>query len=249
MKTYYVDVDGTLCNTKGNDYVHSAPDDRCRVIIDKVNALYDAGHQIIIWTARGMGSGINHFDLTRHQLRDWGVKYHELHMGKPSFDIIIDDKAMRPDELIQAQEDMEALVERSNLINRRYLWIIPLAILMFLFISSSVYAYTVGTGQNIFTVGTLQNIFTVGTDTTPSPSYVIDEFTGLRAVVSVTPLLLWIICMIVGPLSLFANVYRVWKGQEIKLNYLIISVLSIMIGTIAFLVVLGLFDNLLGLTR
>ena len=33
------------------------------------------------------------YELTVKQLKDWNVKYHKLIMGKPSFDIIIDDKA------------------------------------------------------------------------------------------------------------------------------------------------------------
>ena len=38
------------------------------------------------------------FDLTKQQLDDWGVKYHELIMGKPHADFFIDDKAW-PDKV------------------------------------------------------------------------------------------------------------------------------------------------------
>ena len=38
------------------------------------------------------------FDLTKQQLDDWGVKYHELIMGKPHADYFIDDKAW-PDKV------------------------------------------------------------------------------------------------------------------------------------------------------
>ena len=27
------------------------------------------------------------------QLKNWGLNFHELHMGKPSYDILVDDKA------------------------------------------------------------------------------------------------------------------------------------------------------------
>ena len=97
--TYVFDIDGTICNTKDGDYENSEPyPDR----IEIVNKLYDAGHRIIFQTARGMGRSNNSFayaheafyDLTRSQLIEWGVKFHELFLGKPAGDIYIDDKAM-----------------------------------------------------------------------------------------------------------------------------------------------------------
>ena len=33
-------------------------------------------------------------DLTKKQLKEWGVKYHDLFLGKPSGDIYIDDKGV-----------------------------------------------------------------------------------------------------------------------------------------------------------
>ena len=34
-------------------------------------------------------------NITKKQLKDWGVKYHRLFMGKPTGDYYIDDKAIR----------------------------------------------------------------------------------------------------------------------------------------------------------
>jgi len=34
------------------------------------------------------------YKLTENQLKIWGVKYHELIFGKPSFDVVIDDKSI-----------------------------------------------------------------------------------------------------------------------------------------------------------
>ena len=34
------------------------------------------------------------YSLTKNQLKKWGIKHHYLIMGKPSFDILIDDKAI-----------------------------------------------------------------------------------------------------------------------------------------------------------
>ena len=36
---------------------------------------------------------IDHSELTQSQLKKWGLKYHELHFGKPDADFYIDDKA------------------------------------------------------------------------------------------------------------------------------------------------------------
>ena len=33
------------------------------------------------------------YKFTRGQLKKWGLKYHKLIMGKPSYDILFDDKA------------------------------------------------------------------------------------------------------------------------------------------------------------
>jgi dTDP-glucose 4,6-dehydratase len=62
--------------------------------ISKVNALYEAGSNILIYTARGTVTGIDWRPLTEKQLAEWGVKYHELRLGKPFADIYIDDRAM-----------------------------------------------------------------------------------------------------------------------------------------------------------
>ena len=97
MKTYCFDLDETLCNTFNKDYKNSTP---ITEMIDRVNYLYEQGNIIKIFTARGMGkfSGdidkVNdvYYELTKNQLDNWGVRYHELHLGKQSFDYFIDDK-------------------------------------------------------------------------------------------------------------------------------------------------------------
>lgn len=87
---YIVDIDGTICNTYKGDYVNSKP-----LIgrIAKINSLYDSGHTIVYWTARGSNSGLDWRELTERQLNQWGCKYHMLQMNKPVYDIWIDDKA------------------------------------------------------------------------------------------------------------------------------------------------------------
>ena len=93
----YVDIDNTICHTIGSDYKNSEPRQKQ---IDKINKLYDTGHEIIYWTARGGHSGINWDELTKMQLHIWGCKYHRIEtLKKPSWDMLIDDKTMRIEEM------------------------------------------------------------------------------------------------------------------------------------------------------
>jgi hypothetical protein len=86
----YIDIDDTICRLETPmDYKSAFPIPKA---VKKVNALYDEGHMIIFWTARGTVSGIDHTQLTKQQLNQWGVKFHQLKMGKPAYDLFIDDK-------------------------------------------------------------------------------------------------------------------------------------------------------------
>lgn len=91
MSTYLIDIDQTICTTPGDaDYPCSVP---IRENIERANALYDSGHTVIYWTARGTVTGKDWSELTERQLDEWGVKRHELRMGKPHYDVLICDKA------------------------------------------------------------------------------------------------------------------------------------------------------------
>jgi len=95
----YVDIDETICNTEesknnARDYSFSEP---IKENIEKINRLYDEGHRIIYWTARGTLTGIDWMDVTKEQFEKWGVKHHEVHMGKPYYDLFICDKAINSD--------------------------------------------------------------------------------------------------------------------------------------------------------
>ena len=37
-------------------------------------------------------SGLDWTDVTMKQFEEWGVKYHQLKMKKPAYDLFIDDK-------------------------------------------------------------------------------------------------------------------------------------------------------------
>ena len=65
-----------------------------------INSLYEQKFKILIFTARYMGRNSDNifkakkegYRFTKKQLKNWGIKYHKLIFGKPSFDLIIDDK-------------------------------------------------------------------------------------------------------------------------------------------------------------
>ena len=91
-KRLVFDLDGVLAKlVSDNSYELSQPDAE---MIDIVNRLYDVGNYIIIHTARGVTTGIDWRSTTERQLRDWGVRYHELYFNKPAADFYIDDRSL-----------------------------------------------------------------------------------------------------------------------------------------------------------
>lgn len=102
---YCIDIDETLCHSIEDDYAHSMP---CAEAIMKVNKLYDEGHIIKLFTGRGSWDNYDWREFTKKQLQQWGVKYHELIMGKPHADVFIDDKAINAgDWLNKAPEEIK----------------------------------------------------------------------------------------------------------------------------------------------
>ena len=105
--TYVFDIDGTICENfikyEGLGYRDAKP---YLNRIKEINRLYDEGHTIIMFTARGMGRSRNNqhaayslfYKLTVEQLKTWKVKYHELFLGKPAGDFYIDDKGLRDED-------------------------------------------------------------------------------------------------------------------------------------------------------
>ena len=72
-------------------------------IVDNfLNQLYEEGHTIKLFTARGAQTGIDWREITEEKLAEWGVKYHELLMTKPHADIFIDDKAINADDWMKS---------------------------------------------------------------------------------------------------------------------------------------------------
>ena len=90
MKTYVVDIDGTICTNTYGEYNDAKPLDSR---INFFNKLFECGHIVNYFTARGSTTSIDWREVTEIQLKEWGVKYNELIMGKPHGDVFIDDKA------------------------------------------------------------------------------------------------------------------------------------------------------------
>ncbi len=95
---YCFDLDGTLCSDTDGDYPNATPN---LEVISKLNELYDAGHTITVYTARGATTGLDWHELTKTQLRDWNVKHHKLIMGKPGGDVYIDDECIHVSDFMQ----------------------------------------------------------------------------------------------------------------------------------------------------
>jgi uncharacterized HAD superfamily protein len=106
-KIYVIDIDGTICDKdvcrEDGNYETSIPK---KNRITKINELYDEGHIIKYFTARGMGrhkdsrvlAHKDMYDLTYNQLKSWGCKFHHLIMGKPAGDVYIDDKGINDND-------------------------------------------------------------------------------------------------------------------------------------------------------
>ena len=106
QKTIAFDLDDVLCYRLNqfeelgpSKYSYCVPNDE---MIKLANSLYDEGHKIVIYTARGMSQFNGNvteiysqlYTRTLKHLDEWGLKYHQLIMGKIHYDVLIDDKAV-----------------------------------------------------------------------------------------------------------------------------------------------------------
>ena len=106
QKKALVDIDETISFYPGiRQYDKAEP---ILENIAKINQLVEDGWYITYWTARGSVSKQDYFTYTQDQLKSWGCKFHDLIVGysedgsrptKPHFDMVIDDKAKRIEEI------------------------------------------------------------------------------------------------------------------------------------------------------
>jgi hypothetical protein len=110
------DIDDCLCRRMGDKehlgvekYKHCIPIPH---MIDIVNEVYDNGYEVVLYTARGMTQFKgdvddvykNLYQLTFDQMVEFGVKFHKLVMGKMHYDMLIDDKALNSDHIVEADD-------------------------------------------------------------------------------------------------------------------------------------------------
>lgn len=93
------DIDNTICKTNKSEYSKSSP---IKKNIKTINELYKKGHVIKIFTSRYMGrtnSDVKKtnklgYKKTYNQLKRWKLNFNELILGKPRYDVFVDDKSI-----------------------------------------------------------------------------------------------------------------------------------------------------------
>jgi len=110
MNTMIFDIDGTICPIKKKDqkYEDLVP---YEVMINKIKELKDIGFKIVLYTSRNMKTYNGDLEkilkytkpIVEKWLDKWKIPYDKLLIGKPwpgEFGFYVDDRAIRPNELI-----------------------------------------------------------------------------------------------------------------------------------------------------
>ena len=117
MKTYCIDIDGTITEPHDGSPWDAIPR---RDRIQKVNKLYEDGATIYLMTARGFIHSTGRYpddincqqreadyhcrSRTEAQLASWGVKYHKLFFGKPRANKYIDDRGVHDSDFFMGED-------------------------------------------------------------------------------------------------------------------------------------------------
>jgi capsule biosynthesis phosphatase len=104
-RTLCVDVDDTICFTKGFDYTTSTPNDP---VVEKLRQAHNNGWRIVLYTARGQGRSGGTIETVaddiHREISDFcerfDVPFDAIVVGKPLARWYVDDKAVRPDEFV-----------------------------------------------------------------------------------------------------------------------------------------------------
>jgi hypothetical protein len=87
----FVDIDNTICATRGTEYEQAVP---ILSRIARINRIFKKGNCVVYYTARGVGQAKDYSALTLEQLKRWGCLYNAVRFDKPIFDVLIDDRAL-----------------------------------------------------------------------------------------------------------------------------------------------------------
>lgn len=126
-QTFIIDIDGTLCTSPqledgSFDYPNAEP---ITSVIDRVNEMYDAGHTIVLSTARGMRTYEGNVKKIKEKvqpileewLKTYGVKYHRLDIGKSWGDnpIYVDNRNLSVKSFVLDNPDFfENIIKAEN---------------------------------------------------------------------------------------------------------------------------------------
>jgi phosphoglycolate phosphatase-like HAD superfamily hydrolase len=104
-KTVVIDLDGTLC-TELSTFERSMalPKDGAEKLLRTLN---NAGYTIIIYTARSWSE----FAMTEAWLHKYGLYYDVLLMGKPTYNLWIDDRAINCSDNL---DEIERWIRNGN---------------------------------------------------------------------------------------------------------------------------------------
>ena len=128
-KTIMIDIDATLCKApRGDDGVYkydiAVP---ITETIEKTREIYNQGHQIILFTARGMKTfdgNVNeiekfHRPILKKWLKENNVPYHDLIFGKPFYlnYYLVDDRNLSINQYINNNIDDYDNILKQNTID------------------------------------------------------------------------------------------------------------------------------------
>lgn len=97
-----IDLDGTICPIKQPDQSYADLEPYSGAA-ERIKALREAGHYIIIQTARNMATCESNLGrvmrnigkITLDWLEKYNIEYDEIYFGKPNAHVYIDDRAFR----------------------------------------------------------------------------------------------------------------------------------------------------------
>ena len=124
MNTIVFDVDGTICPIKkvNEEYKDLRP---YADMVKKIRKLKEEGYKIVFFTARNMrtyNADINKIlkytkPVLETWLQKWEIPYDEVIYGKPypgKEGFYVDDKTLRPDELLSMNKDEISLFLKGS---------------------------------------------------------------------------------------------------------------------------------------
>lgn len=107
-----IDLDGTICEIRKESETYADVEMK-PYARERIQQLRAAGHTIVIYTARNMGSTGHNVGKALKNIGkitlDWleknGIEYDEIFFGKPNGDVLIDDRAIRFEDWKLLDED------------------------------------------------------------------------------------------------------------------------------------------------